>query len=123
MASSNGAIYIDKITVEWEGSVPNIEGNDLKGTAEDIEAAGKYVLTQPEGKVIGFYLADQGTIKAGKAYLEGASGIKAFLFNDEATGISNVNVNENGAIYNLAGQRLNKMQKGINIINGKKVLK
>ncbi|MBQ6226840.1 MAG: hypothetical protein IJJ73_11135 [Bacteroidaceae bacterium] len=123
MASSNGAIYIDKITVEWEGSVPNIEGNDLKGTAEDIEAAGKYVLTQPEGKVIGFYLADQGTIKAGKAYLEGASGIKAFLFNDEATGISNVNVNENGAIYNLAGQRLNKMHKGINIINGKKVLK
>jgi len=123
MASSNGAIYIDKITVEWEGSVPNIEGNDLKGTAEDIEAAGKYVLTQPEGKVIGFYLADQGTIKAGKAYLEGASGIKAFLFNDEATGISNINVNENGAIYNLAGQRLNKMQKGINIINGKKVLK
>ena len=123
MASSNGAIYIDKITVEWEGSVPNIEGNDLKGTAEDIEAAGKYVLTQPEGKVIGFYLADQGTIKAGKAYLEGASGIKAFLFNDEATGISNVNVIENGAIYNLAGQRLNKMQKGINIINGKKVLK
>ena len=124
MASSNGAIYIDKITVEWEGSVPNIEGNDLKGTAEDIEAAGKYVLTQPEGKVIGFYLADQGTIKAGKAYLEGASGIKAFLFNDdEATGISNVNVIENGAIYNLAGQRLQKMQKGINIINGKKVLK
>ena len=28
-----------------------------------------------------------------------------------------------GAIYNLAGQRLNKMNKGINIINGKKVLK
>ena len=29
----------------------------------------------------------------------------------------------NGAIYNLAGQRLSKMQKGINIVNGKKVLK
>ena len=27
-----------------------------------------------------------------------------------------------GAIYNLAGQRLSKMQKGINIVNGKKVL-
>ena len=25
-------------------------------------------------------------------------------------------------IYNLAGQHLSKMQKGINIINGKKVL-
>ena len=28
-----------------------------------------------------------------------------------------------GAIYNVAGQRLQKMQKGINIVNGKKVLK
>ena len=25
-------------------------------------------------------------------------------------------------IYNLAGQRLQKMQKGINIVNGKKIL-
>ena len=29
---------------------------------------------------------------------------------------------EGEAIYNLAGQRLNKMQKGVNIVNGKKVL-
>ena len=29
----------------------------------------------------------------------------------------------NGAIYNLAGQRLSKMQKGINIVGGKKILK
>ncbi|MBP5630415.1 MAG: hypothetical protein J6W97_02525, partial [Bacteroidaceae bacterium] len=28
-----------------------------------------------------------------------------------------------GFIYNLAGQRLSKMQKGINIVGGKKVLK
>ena len=27
-----------------------------------------------------------------------------------------------GAIYNLAGQRLQKMQKGMNIVNGKKIL-
>ena len=27
-----------------------------------------------------------------------------------------------GAIYNLAGQRLSKMQRGINIVNGKKIL-
>ena len=26
------------------------------------------------------------------------------------------------SIYNLAGQRVSKMQKGINIVNGKKVL-
>ena len=30
---------------------------------------------------------------------------------------------EEGTIYNLAGQRLNKAQKGVNITNGKKILK
>ncbi|MCR5850152.1 MAG: chitobiase/beta-hexosaminidase C-terminal domain-containing protein [Bacteroidaceae bacterium] len=28
-----------------------------------------------------------------------------------------------GAIYNVAGQRLSKMQKGVNIVNGKKIIK
>ena len=27
------------------------------------------------------------------------------------------------AIYNVAGQRISKLQKGINIVNGKKILK
>ena len=115
---------------EMAENVAAIEENDLKGTLEDIDAAGKYVLAQPEGEPVGFYLAETGTIKAGKAYLESASGVKAFYFNgDNATGIENVNSaldanhNFNGAIYNLAGQRISKMQKGINIINGKKILK
>ena len=30
--------------------------------------------------------------------------------------------NEDGAVYNLSGQRLSKPQKGINIVNGNKVL-
>lgn len=99
--------------------------NDLKGAAEDVAAEGKYILAKPEGEPAGFYKAASGTIKAGKAYLEVSSGVKAFFFNeDDATGINDIEtVNENGVIYNLAGQRLNKMQKGINIINGKKVLK
>lgn len=40
------------------------------------------------------------------------------------TGISNAIVSsnvENGVIYNLAGQRLSKLTKGINIVNGKKI--
>ena len=125
MVSSNGAIYIDGITVEWEGSASNIAGNVLKGAAEDIEAAGKYVLAKPEGNEVGFYLATSGTIAAGKAYLEVESGIKAFFFGEAETGISEVNdvKNFSGAIYNLSGQRVNKAQKGIYIINGKKVLK
>ena len=98
--------------------------NDLKGAAESIEAAGKYILAKPEGEPAGFYKATTGTIKAGKAYLEVASDVKAFIFGaDDATGINAVEkASENGPIYNIAGQRLNKMQKGINIVNGKKVL-
>ena len=113
-------------SVAGEG-IANIEGNVLKGTAEEIDAAGKYILAQPEGEPVGFYLANGGKIAAGKAYLEVPAGteVKAFLFGaDDATGIANVEKTiENGAIYNLAGQRISKMQKGVNIINGKKVLK
>ena len=44
-------------------------------------------------------------------------------FNDE-TAIANVNANVNDnqtSIYNMAGQRISKLQKGINIVNGKKI--
>ena len=44
--------------------------------------------------------------------------------NDKADGISNVQATEpvQTGIYNLAGQRLQKMQKGINIVDGKLIL-
>lgn len=107
-------------------NVPAINiANDLKGVAEDVEAAGKYVLAKPEGEAVGFYKAATGTIKAGKAYIElPAADVKAFYFEGEdATGIANVNVNDNQtSIYNIAGQRVSKLQKGINIVGGKKVL-
>ena len=108
-----------------------ITDNVLKGTLEPIEATGKYVLAKPAGEEVGFYLANSGDIAAGKAYLEINSEIKGFIFkfDDDATGIDDIsdynnakNLNESKAIYNLAGQRLNKMQKGINIVNGKKIM-
>ena len=108
-----------------------ITDNVLKGTLEPIEATGKYVLAKPAGEEVGFYLANTGNIAACKAYLEINSEIKGFVFkfDDDATGIDDIsdynnakNLNESKAIYNLAGQRLNKMQKGINIVNGKKIM-
>ncbi|MBO7118986.1 MAG: discoidin domain-containing protein [Bacteroidaceae bacterium] len=95
-----------------------------------IGGEGIYALAKKNDKV-GFYpVAATVTIPAGKAYLkietEVGGEVKGFygFEEDDATGISNLNVdlNANEAIYNLAGQRLQKMQKGINIINGKKVL-
>lgn len=102
--------------------------NDLKGTFEPISAEGKYVLAKPEGKDVCFYQAISGNIEPCKAYLELNSEVKAFYinFDGNATAIENVNANgnnNNDAIYNLAGQKLSKLQKGINIVNGKKILK
>ena len=116
--------YYNKTVAE----LPSINiANELKGTAAATEADGTmYILAKPEGEAVGFYKAT-GTIPAGKAYYTSASGVKAFYFaGEDATGIEMVNGQSsmaNAPIYNLAGQRINKMQKGINIVNGKKVLR
>jgi hypothetical protein len=100
--------------------------NSLNGTDTETAADGTmYVLAKVDDQ-IGFYRATTGTIPAGKAYIKSTSGVKAFYFgDDDATGISLTPAltEGEGAMYNLAGQRISKMQRGINIINGKKVLK
>lgn len=50
--------------------------------------------------------------------------VRMIFDDDDATSINGLNegVNDNTPIFNLAGQRLQKMQKGINIVGGKKVL-
>ena len=58
-----------------------------------------------------------------------SSSVRAFVLNfgdENPSGINSLTPalsRGDEAIYNLAGQKLNKMQKGINIINGKKILK
>lgn len=101
--------------------------NDLKGTDAEMEADGTMYVLAVKNEQIGFYKAT-GSIPAGKAYFQSTSGVKAFFFaDDDATGIGEElrmkNEESSGLIFNLAGQRVSKMQKGINIINGKKVLK
>ena len=45
-----------------------------------------------------------------------------YLGNDETVGLANLSGNAGQqTIYNIQGQRLNAPQKGMNIINGKKV--
>ena len=101
----------------------------LTGVYEDTPApVGSYVL-QNNNDRIGFYqvaAGQQPTVKANRCYLTApAAGVKAFFFNaDDATAIESVEnaANVETPVFNLAGQRLGKMQKGINIVNGKKVL-
>ena len=50
--------------------------------------------------------------------------VKGFALDfDSADAIKSLfDAQDNAEIYNLAGQRIRKLQKGVNIINGKKVL-
>ena len=63
--------------------------------------------------------------KKGYIVLNGAPAAKyAINFDGEATGIHTIEAASaaNGAMYNLAGQRVDKSYKGIVIVNGKKYL-
>ena len=94
---------------------------------EDVKApAGSYVL-QDQGEGAKFYLVngESPTVKAGHAYLTAPSaGVKAFGFDAIATAIAKIEAEkaEKAGIYNLQGQQLNSLQRGINIVNGKKIL-
>lgn len=95
--------------------------------------SGSYMLaTKKDTDVQAFYQVDgDGVVKCAinKCYLTvpSSSRVNAFFFDDEGieTAIDGIfgNETEQGEIYNLAGQRLAKTQRGINIINGKKILK
>ena len=122
------------IPVKGDYDVDN--DNILRGTDEAILTTGGdeyFVLSYNNNKgVVGFYWknSDGSAFLNGahKAYLplSGASGIKGFDFiEDDATGIVSLRgeTEEGVAVYNMAGQRIGKMQRGINIVNGKKILK
>ena len=105
------------------------EGNLLKASDGTVKGNGTiYVLAKPADKKVGFYAVQEGTTVAeGKAYLEVAKpGVKGFVFAfaDQADGIRTLSNSplKGENIFNLAGQRIQKMQKGINIVNGKKVV-
>ena len=60
------------------------------------------------------------------AYYDVAGVRLNFFLDDVETGIEGVNTENvrdgKGEIYNLGGQRLGRVQKGVNIVNGKKVM-
>ena len=104
--------------------------NDFIGVTEatKINETGIFVLMSGDNGV-GFYKTnDAFTVGANTAYLPalagGNGGARTFIGFDEATGIANLNANANlnGEVYNLQGQRVVAPQKGLYIVNGKKVV-
>lgn len=107
-------------------------GTDISGTNKLVGiTTAKDVTTNQYFGLKGdkFVPVNAGTVPAGKAllpYIAKEVGVNAFTFIfEDATGIrtvEKVSAAEAKAIFNLAGQRIQKPQKGINIINGRKVI-
>ena len=116
----------ETVTLTSADSDNTLSGNKLYGTTAPTYVAANtyYGLSGNEFKKV-----NEGTVPSGKALLpasEVTSGVKSFTFVFEgADGIKTVeqvSAREAAEIFNLAGQRLNKVQRGVNIVNGKKVL-
>lgn len=103
--------------------------NDLVAATEPVVADGTQYILAKEGEEVGFcQVTPETTIAAGKGYLVVEAAVKAFypLEDGNATGIESLTPalsESEGAIFNLAGQRISKIQKGISIVNGKKIMK
>lgn len=121
-------VTVEATEGKTEGTVGNVQfvgqtcNKSLAGVANVC-----YLST--DGKVK--QLAANGAIKGLRAYFivpdaqQQSSGVKLFFnsIEDGIEAIANGQLTmDNAAIYNLAGQRLQKAQRGVNIVNGKKVL-
>ena len=108
-------------TFTQAASAAAIDGNRLK--ISDGEAMNVLVLYNGD-QGVGFYNWST-ELPAGKVYLDVPAPGRDFIgFSfGEATGINAVeSAKENGAVYNLAGQRVAQPTRGLYIVNGKKVV-
>ena len=100
----------------------------LTGVYGYLEITDGYVLQNQGGEVKFYAVSTENpmTVPANHAYLTvpGSSDVKAFGFDAISTAIAKIEAEKaaKAGIYNLQGQQLNSLQRGINIVNGKKVL-
>ena len=135
--------YILKNTTGDDIEIPVVEGVSkakqnsyttglLTGSYVQADVpAGSYIL-QSKNDQTGFYLCNTNGLSVGKnrCYLtlpNGRHNVRSFIFNEDgATGVPTLKPEtldklSNGKIYDVNGRELKSQQKGINIINGRKV--
>lgn len=114
-----------------------LDGSSEAVTVESMSTAHPnciyYRMTKHNGTTLGFWWgAEDGAafaLAANKAYLavptQQASNLLGFRFGDYTiTAIQEAELqNKGAAIYNLQGQRINRLQQGVNIVNGRKVIR
>lgn len=108
------------------------DDNLLKGVLGynvSINSAYQYVLVNKNGTAkFADTAGNQAIVPIGKAYLEGPSSaggrMLSLVFDDETTAISTpaTQAKQNNTIYNMNGMRVQNPQRGLYIMNGKKVM-
>ena len=125
---SNSAVA--SLAISDAAGTPATGDNELAGTiaAESVTPNNNYVLgVNKEGSVVGFYKYGGTEMPGFKAYLPvgATSSVKAFTFSfdDIQDAIRAIESdNNNLEIYDIAGRRVPQAQKGLYIVNGKKVM-
>ena len=116
-ALNNNALVA--VTDEDKTALPSSDGNYY------------YYILNKVGKVVGFYRAAGQSVAKGRAYLRvsaSSSPVQSFtnLFDGETTAIDSITTTDeqtqDNVFYDLSGRRVNNPQRGLYIVNGKKVL-
>lgn len=108
-----------------DAAAATVANNALVGTlAPHAKAAGDLFLGNNEG-VVGFYDWAGTSLAANRAYIPAATaaGVRALLFDNTTTGVNAATLNNaSQKVFDLQGRRVEKAQKGLYIVNGKKVV-
>ena len=111
---ANGLIYLD--------AKYNISVTESQITGMAFDYANNLYITSSASKTLNRYAIPSFT--GNKRVTPAREGFVVGTESGDPDGIENVNDNanaNNGAIYNMAGQRVSKAQKGIYVVDGKKV--
>ena len=108
-----------------DDATATVSDNALVGTlAPHAKEAGDLFLGNNEGEV-GFYDWAGTSLVANRAYIPAAkaAGLRALLFDNTTTGVNAATLNNaSQKVFDLQGRRVEKAQKGLYIVNGKKVV-
>lgn len=108
-----------------DDATATVSDNALVGTlAPHAKEAGDLFLGNNEG-VVGFYDWAGTSLAANRAYILAAkaAGLRALLFDNTTTGVNAATLNNaSQKVFDLQGRRVEKAQKGLYIVNGKKVV-
>jgi hypothetical protein len=127
VATENGNAVMLPAADETTATIDsNLFGHSAGADKSMNGVANAYLLTNG-AQGVGFYRCSGGTLSANKSYLqlESAQQSLRMRIGDNTTGIESpvLDSEESMQIYDLMGRRVKNPEKGIYIVNGKKVIK